>query len=300
MSQPPAIAVAGSSGLIGSALTAVLRASDQPVLRLVRHAPNQPDQRFWNPDVGQLDPAALQGVSAVVNLCGAPIAGQRWSGSYKQLLRDSRIGPTEVLAAACARAGVPTLINGSAIGYYGDTGATPVDETAPAGSGFLAGLCRDWEAATAPAAAAGTRVVTVRTGHVLSATGGLLGRLRPLFALGLGARFGNGRQYLSWISLEDAVRALRFVLTEDTMAGPVNLTGPAPVSNAEFTAALGRAVHRPALLRVPGFAAKPLLGEFAEEGLLIGQRVTPGALTGAGFAFHHSTLDRALAYAGGD
>lgn len=297
MSDNTAVAVAGSSGLIGSALVSVLRAQDRPVIRLVRRPPTQPGQRCWNPEAGDLDPAVLQGVSAVVNLCGAPVAGQRWSGAYKQILRDSRITPTEVLASACATAGVPTLVNGSAIGFYGDTGARMTDEKDPAGGGFLAGLCRDWEAATAPAADAGLRVVRVRTGHVLSPSGGILGALRPLFNLGLGAKFGGGRQYISWISLEDTVRALLFALTCPDLAGPVNLTAPNPVSNAEFTTAYGKAIGRPTPWRVPGFAAKRLVGEFAEEGLLTGQRVVPTALRQAGFEFHHDSLDQALDYA---
>lgn len=299
MSDNRAVAIAGSSGLIGSALTAVLAAGDRPVIRLVRRAPTQTGQRYWNPEAGELDPAVLDGVAAVVNLCGAPVAGQRWSGAYKQILRDSRIAPTEVIATAVAAAGVPTLVNGSAIGYYGDTGAHVVDESAPAGSGFLARLCQDWEAATDAAAQAGTRVVRVRTGHVLSPSGGVLGRLRPLFALGLGARFGSGQQYWSWISLEDTVRALLFAIDNAALSGPVNLTSPTPVTNADFTAALGAALNRPTPLRVPGFAAKRLVGEFAEEGLLIGQRVRPGALETAGFTFHHATVGAALAYATG-
>lgn len=291
------VAIAGSSGLIGSALAVALRDAGRPVLRLVRRPPAGPDQRYWNPDTGELDPGVFGGVAAVVNLCGAPVAGRRWSGAYQQQLRNSRIIPTDVLATAVARAGVPVLVNGSAIGFYGDTGSRTVDETACAGAGFLSGLCVDWEAATAPAADAGARVVNIRTGHVLSATGGLLGALRPLFRLGLGARFGDGRQYLSWISLADTVAALQLIIDDPGISGPVNLTGPEPVTNAEFTTALGRALGRPTPLRVPGFAARALLGEFAEEGLLTGQRVLPAALAAAGFQFRHNTLGGALDYA---
>ena len=201
------------------------------------------------------------------------------------------------MPAAVADAGVPTLINASAVGYYGDTRDRTVDETAPAGAGFLARLCVDWEAATAAAAQAGARVVLARTGLVLAPSGGVLGRLRPLFSLGLGARLGNGRQYMPWISLEDEVRALMFAITHDDLSGPVNLTGPAPVTNAEFTAALGRAVNRPTPMLVPGFALRAALGEFADEGLLVGQRAIPAALERAGFAFHHNTIGEALAYA---
>ncbi|CAJ1501884.1 TIGR01777 family oxidoreductase [[Mycobacterium] burgundiense] len=291
-----AVAIAGSSGLIGSALTSALRADGHRVTRLVRRAPSNPDERYWNPDTGELDPDDLSGVDAVVNLCGVNVGGRRWSGAFKQSLRDSRIEPTEVLAAAVARTGVPTLINASAVGYYGDTRDRTVDESAPAGTGFLARLCQDWEAATQAATAAGARVVLARTGLVLSPAGGLVARLRPLFALGLGARLGNGRQYMPWITLVDEVRALRFALTNSELSGPVNLTGPAPVTNAQFTAALGRALNRPTLLAIPGFAARIAMGDFADEGLLTGQRAIPAALERAGFGFEHNTIGEALSY----
>jgi uncharacterized protein (TIGR01777 family) len=290
------IAIAGSSGLIGSALTSALRAADHRVLRIVRRAPSTADEVFWNPDTGEFDSDALRGVDAVVNLCGVSIGDKRWSGAFKQSLRDSRIGPTEVLSHAVIGAGVPALVNASAVGFYGDTRGRIVDETAHAGRGFLAGLCEDWEAATEAAQLSGTRVVLLRTGLVLSPAGGMLSRIRPLFSLGLGARLGNGKQYMPWISLEDEVRALLFAIGHDDMAGPVNLTGPAPVTNAEFTAALGRAVNRPTALLVPGFVLRTALGEFADEGLLGGQRAIPAALERAGFEFHHNTIREALAY----
>lgn len=290
------VAIAGSSGLIGSALVAALRASDNRVVRIVRRAPSNADELHWNPQAGEFDPNALRGADAVVNLCGAGVGDKRWSGAYKQQLRDSRIAPTEVLSAAVAEAGVPVLINASAVGYYGDTGDRVVDETASAGRSFLAQLAYDWEAATLPAQRAGVRVVLARTGLVLSPSGGLLSRLRPLFSLGLGARLGNGRQYMAWISLEDEVRALLFAISNN-LSGPVNLTGPAPVTNAEFTAAMGRAVNRPTLLSVPGFALRRLLGDFADEGMLTGQRAIPAALERTGFQFHHNTIGEALAYA---
>ncbi|HEY6646680.1 MAG TPA: TIGR01777 family oxidoreductase [Mycobacterium sp.] len=291
------IAIAGSSGLIGSALVYALRATDRKVLRIVRRAPSNADEVFWNPDTGEFDPSTLAGVDAVVNLCGINVGEKRWSGAFKQSLRDSRIGPTEVLSAAVVEADVPTLINASAVGYYGDTNSQTVDETAPAGEGFMAQLCEDWEAATSFAAHDGTRVVLVRTGLVLAPAGGILGRIKPLFSLGLGARLGNGRQYMPWISLEDEVRALLFAISHDDVSGPVNLTGPAPVTNAEFTAALGRTVNRPTPLVAPGFALRAVLGEFAEEGLLGGQRAIPAVLERAGFHFHHNTIGEALAFA---
>ena len=291
------IAIAGSSGLIGSALAAALRAADHPVLRIVRRTPANSEELHWNPASGEFDPEALADVDAVVNLCGINVGQRRWSGAFKQSLRDSRIAPTEVLANAVADAGVETLINASAIGYYGNTRDRVVDENARAGSGFLARLCEDWEAATLPAQYAGARVVLARTGVVLAPSGGALRRMRRLFSTGLGARLGSGRQYMSWISLEDEVRALLFAISHPSLSGPVNLTGPAPVTNAEFTTALGRALNRPTPLMLPGFAVRAALGEFAEEGLLIGQRAIPAALERAGFQFHHNTIGEALGYA---
>jgi len=290
------VAIAGSSGLIGSALIAALRSADHRVLRMVRRTPVGRDEVRWNPDSGEFDPAALDGVDAVVNMCGVGVADKRWSGAYKQVLRDSRIDPTEVISAAVVQAGVPVLVNASAVGYYGDTGGRVADESAPAGAGFLAQLSVDWEAATAPAQDAGVRVVLARTGLVLSPTGGLLSKLKPLFAFGLGGRLAGGHQYMPWISLEDEIRALLFAINKP-LSGPVNLTGPAPVTNAEFTAALARVLKRPAPWLVPGFALKKLLGEFAEEGLLGGQRAIPAALERAGFEFHHNTIGEALSYA---
>jgi uncharacterized protein (TIGR01777 family) len=291
------IAIAGSSGLIGSALVSGLRSGGHRVVRIVRRAPSNVDEVFWNPDTGEFDSSTLDGVDAVVNMCGLNVGAKRWSGAFKQSLRDSRIGPTEVLAAAVVEAGVPVLINASAVGYYGDTGGRTADETSPPGDGFLAQLCQDWEAATTPAVQDGARVVLARTGLVMAPSGGMLSRLRPLFSFGLGARLGNGRQYVPWISLEDEVRALVYAISHNELSGPVNLTGPAPVTNAEFTAALGRAVNRPTPLIVPGFALRTVLGEFADEGLLSGQRAIPAALERSGFAFHHNTIGEALAYA---
>ena len=262
----------------------------------MRRAPANADEIFWNPDTGEFDASALRGVDAVVNMCGVGVAAKRWSGAFKQSLRDSRIGPTEVLSRAVVESGVPVLVNSSAVGYYGDTRDHVVDESGPAGHGFLAGLCRDWEAATETASAAGVRVVLMRTGLVLSPSGGMLARLKPLFGLGLGARLGNGRQYMPWISLEDEVRALAFAIEREDLAGPVNGTGPAPVTNSEFTAALGRALNRPTPMLAPAFALRAVLGEFAEEGLLGGQRAIPSALERDGFEFRHHTIGEAMAY----
>jgi uncharacterized protein (TIGR01777 family) len=290
------IAIAGSSGLIGSALAAALRAADHPVLRIVRRTPANSEELHWNPESGEVDVDALTEVDAVVNLCGVNIGRRRWSGAFKQSLRDSRLTPTEVLSAAVADAGVETLINASAVGYYGHTKDRVVDENDSAGTGFLAQLCVDWEAATLPAQYSGTRVVLARSGLVLALAGGTLRRMRPVFSVGLGARLGNGRQYMSWISLEDEVRALLFAISNPALSGPVNMTGPAPVTNAEFTAAFGRAVNRPTPLMLPGFAVRAGLGEFADEALLTGQRAIPSVLEEAGFQFQHNTIGEALSY----
>lgn len=290
------IAVAGSSGLIGSALVSALRTADNRVIRLVRRTPANADEVFWNPETGEFDWRTLQGVDAVVNLCGVSVGSKRWSGAFKQSLRDSRIEPTELLADSALAAGVPVLVNASAVGFYGNTHSRITDETTVAGTGFLAQLCIDWEAATATADDGGMRVVLARTGLVLAPSGGMLGRLRPIFGVGLGARLGSGRQYMPWITLEDEVRALLFALSHDELSGPVNVTGPAPVTNGEFTEALGRALHRPTPLAVPGFALRAALGEFADEGLLGGQRAIPAALEAAGFTFHQRTIGEALSY----
>jgi uncharacterized protein len=291
------VAITGSSGLLGSALAAALRADGQQVTRLVRHAPRQPGEVRWDPQIagGRIAPGVLDGVDAVVNLSGAPIAARPWTPARKQVLRASRIQSTTALVSALARAQHPpaVLLSGSAVGWYGDTGDREVDESAPAGTGFLADLVRDWEAAAQPARQAGLRVATLRSGIVLSRRGGMLGPLLPLFRLGLGARIGAGTQYISWISVTDHVAAVRYLLDHAEIDGPVNLTAPAPVTNAEFTAGLARAVHRPALLRVPGPVLRAGLGEMSAE-LLGSQRVLPGRLLAAGFAFRHPDLASAL------
>jgi uncharacterized protein (TIGR01777 family) len=292
------VTIAGSSGLIGTALVPLLRQAGHDVLRLVRGRPRAPDERAWDPSTATMDAGILEGTDAVVNLCGSAMANRRWSGEVKQAIRDSRIGPTEVLAAAVAEHRVPILVNASGVGYYGDTGNHEVEETAPVGSGFLAQVCHDWEAATTVAQRAGTRVVRVRTGLVISSSGGLMGQLKPLFAVGLGGRLGDGKQYMPWISLDDEVGAIRFALERDELSGPVNLSGPDPVTNAEFTTAVGEAMHRPTPLVVPGFALRLVRGaELVDEMVLTGQRAVPAVLRRHGYSFQHATLSAALAAA---
>jgi len=288
------VVIAGSSGLIGTALVSSLRGDGHDVVRLVRRSSAGPDESRWDPQKDRIDTGILADADAVVNLCGVGVGDKRWTGAYKQLIRDSRIAATDVLAEGVAEAGVPVFVNASAVGYYGDTGDRVVDETSPSGTGFLADTCRDWEAATAPARTSKIRTVLLRSGIVLSPHGGLLGRLKTLYSFGLGGRLGNGRQYLSWISLEDEVDAIKFVLARDDVAGPVNVTGPAPVTNAQFNGAVARTLHRPAPWIVPGFALSALVGEFAQEGVLAGQRAIPTVLENAGFRFRHNTIGEGL------
>ncbi|MEJ3658672.1 TIGR01777 family oxidoreductase [Actinomycetes bacterium KLBMP 9759] len=291
------VVVAGSSGLLGTALVAHLREAEHDVLRLVRRPPSAPDERGWDPPAGRVDEGTFDGVDAVVGLGGVGIGDRPWSGARRQAIRDSRNGPTEVLATAAAEHGVPTLLSASAVGYYGNTGGQAVDESTPSGGGFLAEVCRDWEASTAKARDAGVRVVTSRTGLVLSRAGGLLGRLRPLFKSFAGARLGSGRQYMPWVSLDDAVGAMRFLIEHPEISGPVNVTGPTPVTNAEFTKALAAAVRRPAVLAVPEFAITTALGAMGEEMLLYGQRAVPAKLLAAGYQHRHNTVAEALSAA---
>lgn len=287
------VAITGSSGLIGSALVEGLRTDGHSVRRLVRRNPAGADEARWSPGIS--DPGAVDGMDAVVHLAGAGVGDCRWSASWQAEVLSSRVDGTTGIArsiAACERP-PPVLLSASGIGWYGDTADREVDESAPSGDGFLADVVRRWEAATEPAADAGVRVCTLRTGIVLSPSGGALGRVRWLFRLGVGGRLGSGRQWMSWITLADQVAAIRFLLTAG-LSGPVNLT-TAAVTNADYTRAVARAVRRPAVLPVPGFALRAALGGFADEGVLTGQRVRPAALRQAGFRWSQHDLDDALA-----
>lgn len=293
------IIVTGSSGLLGAALVEALRDDGARVVRLVRRAPEGDDEAFWNSAKGVVDQAALEGAEAVIHLAGAGIGDRRWNEDHKRELVRSRVEGTRTLAGALAglSAKPAVLLSSSAIGFYGDTGDAAVDETAPAGEGFLAReVVVPWEAETAPAEEAGIRVVRLRTGLALSGRGGMLSRILPVFRTGLGAPLGSGRQYWSWISIDDWVLAVQHILKNPEISGPVNVTAPEPVTNAEFTKALGAALHRPTMpLAVPGFVLRAAIGEFAEEGVLTGQRVLPRRLLDSGYAFRHTRLDEALA-----
>ncbi|MDH6110096.1 uncharacterized protein (TIGR01777 family) [Kitasatospora sp. MAP12-15] len=295
------IAVTGSSGLIGSALVRSLLADGHQVVRLVRHRRalgRQPDGSYgvgWNPGLGQLDRAALDGTDAVVHLAGAGVGDRRWSEAYKREIRESRVFGTRTLAAAIASAPKQpaVLVSGSAVGYYGQTGDRVIDESAPAGDDFLARVCVDWEGAARPAAEAGVRVVHPRTGLVLSAAGGAGGRLFPLFKLGLGGRLGSGEQFWSFISLVDEVAALRFLIDHQELSGPVNLSAPEPVTNQQLTEAMGKVLGRPTPFPVPEAVLRIALGEMAVE-VVGSHRVVPGKLLAAGFRFTHPTVEAAV------
>jgi len=295
------VAITGSSGLIGSALREHLDASGHRVLRVVRSrggsaGATASDSITWDPAAGTIDAAGLEGVDAVVHLAGAGIGDKRWSPEQKRVIRESRTHGTTLMATTLAGLTTPpkVFVSGSAIGWYGNSGSTPVDESAPAAEDFLASVVADWEAAAAPAADAGIRTALIRTGIVLSPEGGALKKQLPIFKLGLGGRFGSGTQMQSWISLNDELGAIEFLLDHD-VSGPVNLTAPHAVTNAAFTKALGAALHRPTSI-TPIFGPRLLLGrELADALLLTSTNAIPAALTAAGYRFIHPTLDAALA-----
>ena len=289
------IAVTGASGLIGSALCASLRADGHRVRPLVRRGATG-DAIAWDPAAGTIDAASLEGVDAVVHLAGAGIGDKRWTDAYKREVLESRTKGTHLLASTLASLDrkPKVMVSGSAIGYYGDTGDNVVDESAPAGRDFLADVCVAWEAAASPAAEAGIRVPLLRTGIVLSPNGGALKKLLPLFKMGLGGRMGSGRQWMSWISIDDEVRAIRWLL-DNEVSGPVDAVAPNPVTNRDLTTVLAKVLHRPALFPVPSFGPKLLLGsELADALLFTSQRVQPGVLVAGGFEFGDPDLEGAL------
>jgi uncharacterized protein (TIGR01777 family) len=294
------IVVTGASGLIGQALLRRLHADGHTVVQLVRREPGGPGEARWDPAAGDVDVAALAGVEAAVNLSGAGVGDHRWTPAYQHEIRQSRIDATRTLASALAAQSTrpSVLVNASAVGYYGDRGDEVLLESSPPGDTFLAGVAQDWEAATSPASDAGIRVACLRTGLVMSRDGGAFGaRLLPLFRLGLGGRLGDGRMWWSWVTVDDVVGAIGF-LVENDVDGPVNLTAPEPRRNADVTKALARALHRPAVFVVPRPALRVGLGGFAEE-VLSSHRAVPQRLLDAGYRFRHPDLDSACAYLAG-
>lgn len=293
------VLVTGASGFIGSALRPALVASGHRPIVAVRGGavPAGVDGIAWDPDAGTIDAAALEGIGGVAHLAGAGIGDRRWTAARKELILTSRTRPTSLLTSTLVGLNrKPTVfVSSSAIGYYGDRGDELLTETSPPGEDFTADVCRQWEAAAAPAADAGIRLVTVRTGIVLGRGGGMLQRVLAPFRVGLGGRLGSGRQYLSWVSLDDEVAAILQALERPSLTGPVNITAPNPVTNAEFTDTLGRVLHRPTRLPTPLAPLRAVYGrELVDSLLLAGQRVLPAALTDDGFEFAEPTLEEAL------
>lgn len=291
------VGVSGSSGLVGRRLLVRLAREGRPAVRLARGVETAgAGTASWDPARGTIDAAALEGLQAFVHLAGESIAAGRWTARRKARIRDSRVDGTRVVAEALAGLGRPprALVSASAIGFYGDRGDEPLDERSPAGCGFLPETCAAWEAATEPAREAGIRVVCLRIGIVLDARGGALARMLPPFRLGLGGRIGHGRQYMSWIALDDLVGVILRAIDDARLAGPVNAVAPQPVRNAEFAAALGRVLRRPARLPLPGAVVRLLLGEMGRDLLLAGARVRPARLAESGFAFEHPEIEAAL------
>lgn len=292
------VAITGATGLIGRALVPFLTTGGHEVTRLVRRRDAlAPGDAYWNPERGEIDAAALDGMDAVINLAGETLS-ERWTPAHKRAIRDSRVKGTALLARTLA--GLPNppkvLISVSAVGYYGDGGDRILDESSPAGTDFLATVARDWEAAAEPAAQRGIRVVHPRMGVVLAAHGGILERLLPPFRLGMGGKLGSGAQWMSWIALDDLIGALHFLLFTPSLSGPVNVTSPNPVTNAVLAKTLGHVLGRPAIAAVPSLVLKLTFGEMAETMLLVGQRVVPRKLEAAGFEFRHPQLEEALRF----
>jgi uncharacterized protein len=291
------ILLAGASGFLGTRLAERLRGQGHELTRLVRRPARSADEASWQPSAGELDPTLVAGSEVVINLAGAGIGDKRWTAGYKRLLRASRVDSTGTIARAIANLPAgdrpQTLLQGSAVGWYGDTGDREVTEETPAGTGFLADMCRVWEAAARPAEDAGTRVVLLRSGLPLDEHGGLLKPQMLPFRAGVGGKLGDGRQWVPWIALADWLSAADFLLGHGEIAGPVNIVGPAPVTNATFTEAFGRVLHRPTIMPIPGFALKAAIGGFAGEALR-SQRVLPGVLSRAGFSWAYPDVESAL------
>lgn len=289
------IAITGSTGLVGSALVPFLTTGGHHVTQIVRTSKTEADA-LWNPGTGQIDAARLEGLDAVVHLAGENIAARRWNAEQKARLRDSRVKGTNLLCETLAKLQRPprVLISASAIGYYGDQGDRELTEESPSGSGFLPEVCRDWEAATEAATKGGIRVVQLRFGVILSPRGGALAKMLTPFRLGLGGRIGDGRQWMSWIALDDVVGCIHHALATDSLHGPVNAVAPRPVTNREFTKTLAKVLRRPTLFPMPGFLARLAFGEMADELLLASTRVFPRALLDSSYRFLYGDLESAL------
>ncbi len=287
------IVIGGSSGLIGPELVDSLRKDGHEVLRLVRRKPTASSEIYWNPAAGELDFAQLAGANVIINLAGAGVGDSRWTDKYKAMILSSRVDSTSLLAKAAAEIKPDVFVAGSAIGWYGDTADRQVDESSPAGTGFLADVVVAWEKASQPASAAGVRVVNIRTGLVAAKNGGAWSRLLPIFKLGAGGKLGSGKQYWSFISMRDEIAAIKFVISNSNITGPVNLTAPEPATNSEVTKAMSKIFNRPALFPVPAFALKSLLGEFSQE-VLGSARVIPRVLMDAGFEFQDPNIESAM------
>lgn len=294
--QQPTIVITGASGLVGTQLTKAFEADGNRVLRAVRREAKSDQELSWDPVKGTIDRDKLEGVDAVVHLAGAGIADRRWTESYKKTILDSRVDGTTLIAETIASLeNKPRVFAcASAIGFYGDRGDDELDESAKSGDGYLPEVCLQWERACQAAEQAGIRTVNMRIGVVLSTDGGALQKMLTPFKLGGGGILGSGKQYFSWIELDDIVRSMQFVVANDSLSGPVNLVAPTPVTNHEFTKTLGRVLSRPTILPMPAFAARLVFGEMADALLLASTRVVPAALTNAGFTFENGELEPAL------
>ncbi len=290
------VVVAGASGLVGTALVELLSVHGHEVVKLVRRAPSGSDEVRWDPERGELDPRTVEGAQAFVCLSGENVGEGRWTEARKRAILESRIATTSLLAkTAAALDPLPSCFVGtSAVGYYGAAREEPADESAPKGTGFLADVCEAWEEAARPASEAGIRTAIARIGVVIAKKGGALAKLLPVFRVGGGGPVGGGRQWMSWVSLADTVRAIERIIEQPDLSGPINVVGPRPVDNATFTRTLASAVHRPAIIPVPRFAIELMFGEMGKETVLASQHAIPKKLLAAGFEFQHPTIDDAI------
>jgi uncharacterized protein len=289
------IAIAGASGMVGAAISPQLETDGHDVVRLVRNSPKAGEIE-WHPNQDSIDPAKLEGFEAIINLAGENVAEGRWTEDKKKKIHDSRVHGTHLISEAIAKLTTKPrcFLCASATGIYGDRGDETLVEQSESGGGFLAGVCREWEKATEPAHRAGVRVVNLRFGPILARAGGMLEKMLTPFKMGLGGKIGSGKQYISWIGIEDAIAAMKFALHDESIRGPLNVVSPAPVTNERFTRALGEVLSRPTVMAMPAFAARLAFGEMADEMLLVSQKVLPKKLQAAGFQFEYSDLETAL------